>query len=197
MKIHQIIIASLISFFFNAALAGDYEDGASAFGRGDNTTALIKFQSAAQQGNRNARYLLGLMYSGGIGVETNYKEALRWYRLAAEQGHSSAQSNLGFIYYKGQGVAQDYKEALRWYRLAAKQGHSDAQNNLGAMYAEGKGVLQDNIKSHMWFNVAAANDGENSVKNRDIVATKMTAQQIEQAQRMARDCMSSNFAKCD
>jgi len=49
----------------------------------------------------------------------------------------------------------------------------------------------------MWFNIAAVGGNKDSVKNRDITASKMTAQQIEQAQRMARECMSSNFTKCD
>jgi hypothetical protein len=49
----------------------------------------------------------------------------------------------------------------------------------------------------MWFNIAAVGGDKDSVKNRDIVASKMTPQQIEQAQRMARECMNSNFKKCD
>jgi hypothetical protein len=49
----------------------------------------------------------------------------------------------------------------------------------------------------MWFNLAAVNGDKNSVKGRDLVASEMKPQQIEQAQRMARECMASNFTKCD
>ncbi|NCZ99975.1 MAG: sel1 repeat family protein [Betaproteobacteria bacterium] len=97
----------------------------------------------------------------------------------------------------GKGVAQDYKEAVRWYQLAAKQGKAQAQNNLGRMYGLGKGVLQDYTRAHMWLNIAAITGKKNRVEGRDLVASKMTAQQIEQAQRMARECMASNYAKCD
>jgi TPR repeat protein len=108
-----------------------------------------------------------------------------------------AQSNLGLMYERGHGVAQDYKEAVRWWTLAAQQGDADAQTNLGVMYGLGKGVLQDNIRAHMWLNIAAVGGDKNSLNNREILARKMTAQQIEQAQRMARECMNSNFKKCD
>jgi TPR repeat protein len=190
-----VIIVALI--FAHAAWGGDYKEGAAALGRGDYATALTKLLKAAEQGNRGAQYLTGLMYYDGMGVDKDYKEAVRWYQFAAQQGHAGAQSNLGYIYYKGQGVAQDYKEAVRWYRLAAQQGDRDAQNNLGVMYVEGHGVLQDNIKAHTWFNIAASNESKNSATNRDAVASKMSPQQIEQAQRMARECMASNFTKCD
>ncbi|NCX62196.1 MAG: sel1 repeat family protein, partial [Betaproteobacteria bacterium] len=87
----------------------------------------------------------------------------------------------------GKGVAQDYKEAVRWYQLAAKQGNAEAQNNLGVMYGLGQGVLQDYTRAHMWLNIAAITGKKNSVEGRDLTASKMTAQQIEQAQRMARE----------
>ena len=70
------------------------------------------------------------MYANGSGVEQDYDEALRWYRLAAEQRHAEAQLNLGVMYANGSGVEQDYDEAARWWRLAAEQGHADAQNYL-------------------------------------------------------------------
>jgi hypothetical protein len=49
----------------------------------------------------------------------------------------------------------------------------------------------------MWLNIAAVGGDKNSVKVRDLVAKQITPQQIEQAQRMARECMNSNFKKCD
>ena len=65
------------------------------------------------------------------------------------------------------------------------------------MYANGQGVLQDYVRAHMWFNIVAAGGDNDSTKNRDTMARMMTAQQLEQAQRMARECMNSNFKKCD
>ena len=194
----RFVIAALFSLVFTTAVAGDVDEGWAAYERKDYAIALAKWGRAAQQGNVTAQFNLGGMYANGQGVARNYKEALRWYQLAAQQGDAEAQSNIGLMYSEGEGVAQDYKEAVRWYKLAAKQNKDRAQYNLAIMYYEGKGVPQDYVRAHMWFNIAAAADGNiDSAKKREITASKMTAQQIEQAQRMARECMNSNFTKCD
>jgi TPR repeat protein len=65
------------------------------------------------------------------------------------------------------------------------------------MYTLGQGVLQDYVKAHMWSNIAAANGETKGPKNRDIVAAKMTPQQIERAQQMARDCVARNYKRCN
>ena len=190
-----LILIALV--FAHTAPAGDFEDGLAAFERKDYTTALTKFRSAALKGNRDAQTLVGMLYIEGLGVAQDYKEAVRWFQLAAQQGFADAQYSLGVMYERGEGVAQDFKAAVRWYQLAAKQGVSRAQHNLGLMYGKGQGVLQDHTRAHMWSNIAAIAGNKDSVKNRDIAASLMTPQQIEQAQRMARECMASNFTKCD
>ena len=55
------------------------------------------------------------------------------------------------------------------------------------MYANGQGVPQDYVLAHMWFNLAAAQGNEDGKKNRDIVAKRMTSEQIAEAQKLARD----------
>jgi TPR repeat protein len=138
-------------------------------------------------------------YEDGVAAieRKDYATAFVKFRSAALQGDAVAQYNVAIMYRKGEGVAQDYKEAVRWWRVAALQGFDHAQRDLGAMYWNGQGIAQDYVRAHMWFNIAAINGDKDSVKNRDIAARKMTPQQIEQAQRMARECMASNFTKCD
>ena len=88
---------------------------------------------------------------------------------------------------KGQGVPQDYKEAVKWYRLSAEQGDAVAQFNLGFMYGKGLGVPQDYVSAHMWWNLSGSNGHKDAVTNRNIVEKKMTKQQIEKAQELARN----------
>ena len=136
------------------------------------------------------------MYKNGLGVPRDYFEAVRLYRLAADQGIARSQYMLGVMYKNGLGVPQDYFEAVRLYRLAADQGDEGAQANLGYMYLNGYGVLQDTVMAHMWSNIGAANGSELGATNRNIIAASMTQQAIEQAQQMARDCMSSGYQNC-
>ena len=98
-------------------------------------------------------------------------------------------------------MPQDYQEAVKWYRLAAAQGNEFAQVDLGVMYAEGRGVRQDFVRAHMWLNLAAAalsgDPRDTATKNRDRIASKMTAEQIGTAQEMARRCQESKLKNCD
>jgi TPR repeat protein len=141
------------------------------------------------------------MYAEGKGVPQDYQEAVKWYRLGAAQGYVLAESSLGLAYEKGQGVPQNYQEAVKWYRLAAAQGNQFAQGNLGVMYANGTGVAQDFVRAHMWLTLAATgssgDSGDTATKNRDRIASKMTAEQIATAQEMARRCKESKLKNCD
>ena len=87
-----------------------------------------------------AQFNLGCCYRDGIGVELNYEEMLKYFRLAVDQGNANAQFNLGFCYYIGQGVEQDYDEAFRLYQLAADQGFPVAIFAVGDCYYLGQGV---------------------------------------------------------
>jgi hypothetical protein len=124
----------------------------------------------------------------------DYETALRLLRPLAASGDARAQFNLGVMYSEGQGVPQDDAEAGRWYRLSAEQGYAQAQYNLGLWYARGEGGSHDDVQAHMWFNLAAARfppsdilSRSAAIKNRDMLASRMTADQIAQAQRLARD----------
>ena len=149
------------------------------------------FHTAADQGNADAQFALGMMYTNGEGVPQNDAEAVIWFRRAAEQGHAWAQSILGVMYSNGRGVPQDDVEAVIWWRKAAEQGHAWALATLGASYVAGRGVPQDNVEAHMWLNLAASRlsgaDRELAVTERDDLATRMTPADLSEAQRRARE----------
>ncbi len=81
----------------------------------------------------------------------------------------------------------EYDTALKEFRPLAEQGDAQAQYNLGVMYANGQGVPQDYLFAHMWGNLAASHGHEDAVKLRDKIATKMTPDQLAEAQRLARE----------
>ena len=122
----------------------------------------------------------------------NYVAAARLWRLGAEQGDADAQTSLGTMYENGQGVSKDEVTAASWHRKSAEQGNPPAQLFLGIMYDNGRGVPQDYVLAHMWLNLAASRlaapeVGALAVKNRDLVARKMSSAQIAEAQKMARE----------
>ena len=118
----------------------------------------------ADKGRASAQFFLGYMYRSGLGVEQNYKEAVKWYQKSADQGNATAQNNLGFMYQYGYGVTQDYKEALKWYLKSANQEYAIAQNNLGDLYYNGYGVTKDYKEAIKWFQ-KSAEQGNASAQN--------------------------------
>ena len=91
--------------------------------------------AAAEQGEPQAQFNLGVFYEIGQVVPQNYEEAVKWYRAAAEQECAPAQCNLGLCYETGRGVPKDVREAVRWFCRAARAGDKTAQHNLGVYYA--------------------------------------------------------------
>ena len=122
-----------------------------------------------------------------MGVAKDYAAAASWYRKAADQGYAKAQYNLGLVYARSQGVPEDIAAAVSWYRKAADRGDASAQSFLGLMYYNGHGGTLDYVQAHMWFNLVAAKGDAAAVKNRDLIAKKMTPAQIAEAQKLARE----------
>jgi hypothetical protein len=55
------------------------------------------FRLAADQGNADAQYNLGVAYANGQGVPQNYAEAYVWSSLSAAQGNENAAKNRELI----------------------------------------------------------------------------------------------------
>lgn len=177
--------------------AGTYEDAMEAYLKGDFAQAVNLWRSLAENGDLASQDSLGSMYFQGLGVPKDYREAYKWYRLGAEQGWAKAQFNLGSMYFDGLGVPQDYREAFKWYHLSAGQGFSLAQITLGLMYNIGQGVPQDYIRAYVWYYLAANQGIKEAQNNREILAQQMTSAQIDEAQKIARECITKNYKNCD
>ena len=100
------------------------------------------------------------------------------------------------MYATGDGVPEDDREAARLWILAAEQGFASAQYTLGVMYGNGTGVVQDFMYAHMWFNIAASNGDENSKEHIEEIEGLMTSSQIEEAQRLAKECVKKDYKGC-
>src|SRR5262249_33661472 len=76
--------------------------------------------------------------------------------------------------------------------LAAEQGNATAQSNLGSMYYSGQGVPQNYVQAYMWLDLAASRssareDRDEAVSNRNVVASKMSREQLAEAKKLLRE----------
>jgi len=147
---------------------------------------FTEIKHKARLGDARAQYLLGRIYENGDGAHEDFVKAGRWYRKAAEQNSVQAQYRLGHLYAAGLGVRQNYAEAMQWFGKAAAQGCASAQNRLGVMYERGHGVAQDYVEAYKWYTLAAAGEQHIfGVANREVLARRLTREQIVEGERRA------------
>jgi uncharacterized protein len=91
------------------------------------------------------------------------------------------------VYDRGIIVARDYAEAIKWFRKVAEHGNSVAQRELGELYAKAQGASHDDVTAYMWFSLAAAQGDKEARASLNGIERKLTAGQLEQAQRLARE----------
>ena len=147
------VAAGLCALGAMAAGADALDDAVAAHQAGDWPRALLLLKPLAQEGDDEARNLLGWMYAHAQGVPQNDAEAVAQYLKAAEKGNADAQIHLGDWYRHGRG--EDYAEAVRWYRKAADQGYAVGQYHLGMAYRDGRGIAPDAALAARWLALAA------------------------------------------
>ena len=79
---------------------------------------------------------------------------------------------------------------------AAAQGDDAGYFDLGVAYSTGShGVPCDLIEAHKWFNLAAARGHEEAAYCRADISEEMTAREIAEAQRQAREWLAGEARK--
>ena len=126
------------------------------------TQILIK---AAEQGNADAQYKLGLSYEYGDRVEQNYVKAAHWYILSSNRGNANAKFNLANMYENGLGVSRNLREAADLYQSAAQQGHSNAQLSYALCLKNGRGTEEDKYQAVKWFVKASEKGNAGAIYN--------------------------------
>jgi uncharacterized protein len=121
--------------------------------------------SQAQSGDREAQYLLALIYERGLLVPKDFAVARSWMLKSAEQGYVPAQDRMGEMHLNNvslDGPIPDYGDAEKWLRLAAYQGDADAQSWLGTGYQRGWFGTIDYREALKWLRKAAAQGEPNA-----------------------------------
>ena len=78
-------------------------------------------------------------------------------------------------------------DALMNYETEARSGRPDALYSLGLAYSTGQGVSVDYVAAHKWFNLAAMKGVNEARAWRAQLSREMSAVQIAEAQRQARE----------
>ena len=139
-----------------------YEEAIKEYYLDNYDEAIKKLKKAIMLDNTKAKFLLGLCYSKGQGVnrdreraESLFKESIQTIKDSAEKGNSTDELFLAWsyvVYGKPNGP-----EAIKWFKLAAEHGNAQAEEELGMMYEFGLEdlVKQDFREALKWYKKAA------------------------------------------
>jgi TPR repeat protein len=191
----KLIILAALAASTLAAVAGSFEDGASAYKRGDYSTAISRWRPLAAS-DPTIQNNYGIMYKDGKGVKRDLAMAATWFSRSASAGSSLGQNNLGGLYRDGMGVPRDYAKAITFFQAAAQQGNPAAQVNLGLMQMNGQGTRPDPVHAYMWFDVAAGQGMNQAVVNRNNVRQRMNSRDLAQAMQLSARCKAMNYKSC-
>lgn len=110
----------------------------------DHTPLFSKISDMANEGNVEASFHLGMLYTNGIGTQINIEEGIKWLEKAHNNNEALASYELG-RYYEGQideTVEVDIEKSFRRKMTAANMGHSLAQFDIGMMYLNFRNAKQ-------------------------------------------------------
>ncbi len=130
-------------------LGAVYESGAVPGRALEAANAL--YRKAAERGNVQAMWRLGVNHTGSKGGTADNEQAVFWLRRAAEGGHDMAAWALGKMHLAGRLVDKDVVQGIRYLQQAATAGSREAGLNLAEIYREGKhGVPVDAAEADRW-----------------------------------------------
>jgi uncharacterized protein len=131
----------------------DTAAGLQAFKNQDYRSAYREWKAAAEAGQAEAEFDLGVLYAQGLGVRRDLTVAANWYRKSARQGNAEAQFALGQMYSRGWGVPRDEADALRWFQMASSVDSEGPPTDWTRI--EGYGIPQDLRQAAYWYRQAA------------------------------------------
>ena len=139
---------------------------------------------AAEHGDANTQFWLGVAYKDDWFGTTDSELALKWYQKAADAGDPDAQVELGQKYADGDGVKRSYELAAKWFRKAAEHvpdlgGAGQGRSRLGQLYMEGLGVPRDYVQAYIWLSLYGPDAAVDAKEH-------LSAAQVQEADRLIK-----------
>ena len=130
---------------------------------------------AKKKKDPQAQYLMGLRYTRGWGVNTDYETAKDWYKKAAKGGQADALNQLGelaeyplLLLNLRVSSPKTAEQAATYYQQASAAGSSDGMANYARLLFTGIGVKQDTVKAEELYLRCVQTDPANILAHRTL-----------------------------
>lgn len=166
-----------IAFFKIAAELGhmlaQMAVGSYYYALNDCYEAIKWIGMAAELGNAEALFNMGIFYLEGMGCDQDMEKCASYLHRAARRRHPEAQFAYADLLANGWGIEQDEKRAVKWFLDAAENGHVEAMYRLGEIYEEGRGTNVDLAAAAKWYNAACEKGHRMAAQKLVMVKVKM------------------------
>jgi len=137
----------------NEAMSGSMSD------TNEVEKAMVKcfgyFKKAADMGDANGLYNLGMCYLNGYGCQNDQDLAFKCFRTSADAGHPEAINNIGGFYRDGIVVERNLESAAKCFERSANLGNDYGLLNFALALQRGEGVEKDSARAVELFKEAA------------------------------------------
>ena len=149
----------------------------------DFDNAVKVAREAAEAGNVEVQFRLGVFFWHGVGLTQNYLEALRWTTLAALAGHEKAFAARKIILPTVD--APNWPKVLDWCRQRlqknAEAGFNPALFAMAKSYSPDFG-FENPVEEYYWASLAVAIGDNSARKRRDELTKKLPVTDAAKAQ---------------
>jgi TPR repeat protein len=126
--------------------------------------AIAFYRQAAERGDAEAAYQLGVLYDRGQGVRPDANQRNAWWQRAADLNYAPALLALAEMARAGDGMAKSEQVAVGYYRRAAERGSGPAALQYARALRDGTGVSRDATQAWEWFSFAAGQGNNAAVR---------------------------------
>ncbi len=135
-------------------------------GKGTNINideAVKWFEKSAEQGNPDAAYQLGYIYSSEKYALSDIAKSNKYYAAALsdyekaeeENSNATAEYRIGLIYLNGLGVDKNIDKAVHWFSKSTSNGNASAAYKLAVLYDEGTEVTKNPEKAFLFYQLSS------------------------------------------
>ena len=124
-----------------------------------DSDAIIRLQTAAQNGDVKAMNQLAWYYETGYGVAKDQTQSSFLYKSAADKGDVRSERKTALNYELGQGVKYDHNAAVRYYKMSqARDGEDFYQNSTIHTLFQNAKDRHDFSTAFEWLELCAESD---------------------------------------
>ena len=129
-------------------------------------------QDAAEQGNAEAQFLLGMTIEF---KDKDPEQAFEWFLKSANQGYAESENALGYHF-----GDTDPVKSFEYFFKAAEKDHAGAAFEIATKYQSGNGVEKDEDKAMEWLKKSADLGNEDAIKlHKSLSASQERIRQLE------------------